>query len=301
MKATATQNAIRLSVATYLNGAPVTTTLAAGIASPSGSSAGWVQLSGTFAVPSSGVDAIRLQLGVTSAMSAGTVWFDDVYAAKTGISSNTISGINATANTASTNANTANTTIASTNSAIYNAYFGTGGSGAVTDASDTIAAIKTRLEGGWTIETVTVSGDWTVPWDETSVPSEFWAICWSGGGGGGAGLRVNPPTSSQLRGTGGAGGTYAAIFIDPAELSGTVSCVVSAGAAGRLNTSSNQSANPITVQTSFGSYIATLTGRSFIASNVGYYSADDSAAGAGGGSNGAAGATPLAAAGSTGQ
>jgi hypothetical protein len=80
--ATAAANAIRVSVVGYLNGAQVTSSLVAGVASPSGS-ATWTQLSGTYTVPA-GVDTVRVQLGVTSDMSAGTVWFDTISAKKTG-------------------------------------------------------------------------------------------------------------------------------------------------------------------------------------------------------------------------
>jgi hypothetical protein len=80
--ATAAANAVRVSVVGYLNGAQVTSSLVAGVASPSGT-ATWTQLSGTYTVPA-GVDTVRVQLGVTSDMSAGTVWFDTISAKKTG-------------------------------------------------------------------------------------------------------------------------------------------------------------------------------------------------------------------------
>ncbi|AIK68806.1 minor tail protein [Mycobacterium phage LizLemon] len=92
--ATAGQNGIRLQVRAYhLEGdtlTPVgTPTMLAGIASPSGESDdhpdevdGWVLLSGTYTVPS-GTNRIVLEPMVTSAVTAGDVWFDDGSAKKT--------------------------------------------------------------------------------------------------------------------------------------------------------------------------------------------------------------------------
>lgn len=90
--ATAAANSIRVSVVGYLNGAQVTSSMVAGIASPSGN-ANWTQLSGSYTVPA-GVDTVRVQLGVTAAMSAGTVWFDTINAHKTGnMPGNLVQGI----------------------------------------------------------------------------------------------------------------------------------------------------------------------------------------------------------------
>lgn len=90
--ATAAQNAIRVSVVGYLNGSQVTSSMVDGIASPSGS-AGWAELSGSYEVPAN-VDSVRIQLGVTSDMSAGTVWFDTISAKKTGnMPGNLVQGI----------------------------------------------------------------------------------------------------------------------------------------------------------------------------------------------------------------
>ncbi|AVO21334.1 minor tail protein [Mycobacterium phage Megabear] len=92
--ATPGQNGIRLQVRAYnlqgdtltLVGAP---TMLEGIASPSGESDdhpdevdGWVQLSGTYTVPS-GANRIVIEPMVTSAVTAGDVWFDDGSAKKT--------------------------------------------------------------------------------------------------------------------------------------------------------------------------------------------------------------------------
>ncbi|BBC28638.1 putative minor tail protein [Mycobacterium phage PR] len=92
--ATPGQNGIRLQVRAYnlqgdtltLVGAP---TMLEGIASPAGESDdhpdevdGWVQLSGTYTVPS-GANRIVVEPKITSAVTAGDVWFDDGSAKKT--------------------------------------------------------------------------------------------------------------------------------------------------------------------------------------------------------------------------
>jgi hypothetical protein len=46
------------------------------VASP-GASGSWTELTGTYTVPSSGVDAVQLRLVVTADATAGSVWFDD--------------------------------------------------------------------------------------------------------------------------------------------------------------------------------------------------------------------------------
>lgn len=90
--ATAAANSIRVSVIGYLNGAQVTASMVAGVASPSGT-ADWTHLSGSYTVPA-GVDTVRVQLGVTADMSAGTVWFDTINAHKTGnMPGNLVQGI----------------------------------------------------------------------------------------------------------------------------------------------------------------------------------------------------------------
>jgi hypothetical protein len=61
---------------TLFAGSPVTV---ASIASP-GSSGSWTHLTGTYTVPSSGVDAVQLRLVVTGSATAGSVWWDDCQA-----------------------------------------------------------------------------------------------------------------------------------------------------------------------------------------------------------------------------
>ena len=94
--ATAGQNAIRVNVAAYLGSSVVSTTQVVGIASPSGTSPGWIQLIGSYTVPA-GVDNILVQLQVTGAASAGTVKYDNASASKTGLMSGTwMTGISGT-------------------------------------------------------------------------------------------------------------------------------------------------------------------------------------------------------------
>jgi hypothetical protein len=61
---------------TLFAGSPVTV---ASIASPA-SSGSWTHLTGTYTVPSSGVDAVQLRLVVTGSATAGSVWWDDCHA-----------------------------------------------------------------------------------------------------------------------------------------------------------------------------------------------------------------------------
>lgn len=74
---------LQLGITAYLNGDAVGQPyLARHAASPTTSD--WLQLSGTYTVPD-GVDEVRVRLTVTPDATAGTVWFDDISAAKTGL------------------------------------------------------------------------------------------------------------------------------------------------------------------------------------------------------------------------
>lgn len=68
--------AFRLSVTAYLGIGVSNTVDIQTIVTPAASS-GWVQLSGQYTVPATGVDNIRLQLSVTSLVTAGQIWWDD--------------------------------------------------------------------------------------------------------------------------------------------------------------------------------------------------------------------------------
>lgn len=72
---------IRLGVRTYLAGAAVSTTNVTSVAGPGGT---WTQVTGSYTVPSSGVDQVRLRLVVDTTATGGTVWFDDASLTKPG-------------------------------------------------------------------------------------------------------------------------------------------------------------------------------------------------------------------------
>lgn len=189
------------------------------------------------------------------------------------------SAVSTTANTAQVTASTAASGVTDTSRAIYNGYYGGGAAGTVAQVQETVAAIKTKLESGYTLETLTTTGTWTRPWTPGGVdePTEFWALCFGSGGGGGAGQYATSGTVAG--GLGGEAGSYAAIQIDPADIGETVSYTVATGA---LGATTNGGARTSGSQTSFGSFITTLSGRAFISSLFGYYDADDSSPGAGG-------------------
>jgi hypothetical protein len=161
----------------------------------------------------------------------------------------------------------------------------------VAEVQTTVQAIKTKLESGYTLESLTTTGTWTRPWTPGGVdePTEFWAICFGSGGGGGAGQYATSGTVTG--GLGGESGSYAAIQINPADIGTTVSYTVATGA---LGATTNGGARTSGSQTSFGSFITTLSGRAFISSLFGYYAADDSSPGAGG-TGGKANTTAIAA------
>ncbi|QRY51724.1 hypothetical protein [Mycolicibacterium septicum] len=72
---------IRLTVRTYLDGAAVSTTT---IASSAGPGSTWAQLSGSYTVPASGVNQVRLRLVVDTTATGGDIWFDDATLTKGG-------------------------------------------------------------------------------------------------------------------------------------------------------------------------------------------------------------------------
>lgn len=77
-----TGNPIWLGLQTYLNNAVVSNVTLQAFSSP-GSSHSWTQLSSNYTVPS-GIDTVRVTLNVGSTATAGSVWFDDISAIKTG-------------------------------------------------------------------------------------------------------------------------------------------------------------------------------------------------------------------------
>jgi hypothetical protein len=76
-------NPIQLVAQTYLQGAPVAQVVIASEATPGASSSGFVQMSGTYAVPA-GVDTVYLMPVVNPTATGGTVWFDDASVTKAG-------------------------------------------------------------------------------------------------------------------------------------------------------------------------------------------------------------------------
>lgn len=91
--ATAGQNAIRLSVVKFTSSDSVIgTTMVAGISSPSGTLT-WTELAATYTVTDATCAYIKLELAVTSAMSAGTVWFDNWSAVKNNTLAETVAEV----------------------------------------------------------------------------------------------------------------------------------------------------------------------------------------------------------------
>ena len=123
-------------------------------------------------------------------------------------------------------AKAASTTVTTGFANMFNAWFGSGASGTTTEVTTTIAAIKTTVTGGFTLQTFTSSnGAWAVPSDLANA-SEAYAFAIGGGqkgfNGSGAG-GTNP-------GNGGSNGGYRSETIDPGALASTLAITV--GAAG---------------------------------------------------------------------
>jgi hypothetical protein len=188
---------------------------------------------------------------------------------------------------------TAQTAVTSTNNAVYNAYFGSGGAGTSDNVTTAIASIKTRLTSGWTVQVITTSGTWTRPWTAGAVdaPTSLWVIAIGGGSGGGKG---QGSTSGASGGIGGSGGRWLAQQVDPAAITATVSVTVGAGGAGTSTGNGTASPENLT-NSSFGSFCATTSAiTASVASEIGYYTAADSRPGAGGKGGGEAGGALVA-------
>ena len=180
---------------------------------------------------------------------------------------------------------------AATNNAIYNAYFGSGGSGTAANVTTAIADIKAKIAGGWTVQSITTTSTWTRPWTTGAEPAEFWCIAVGSGSGGGRG---RSGLSGAAGGIGGIGGRWLAKVIDPADIPATVSVTIGAGGAGVNSGTGNASPNNLQ-DTSFGTLCATnSTVTASIADFIGYYSCDDSRPGTGGdgGANAVGSASP---------
>lgn len=209
--------------------------------------------------------------------------------------------VTGTADDAYENADDALVLAAGTNTAAYNAWYGSGGTGGTANMTAVINSIKSSVADGWTVEVINTSGTWTRP-AATDRIIEFWAICVGSGGGGDKG---QASLSGADGGDGGVPGRWMAKQITPSTIPGTVTCTVGAGGAGRTSRSGSapDNGNP----SSFGSLCSSSEAlAASIGSLVGFYAATDSRPGvggkggdeAGGGKAGAAGAsTPLAAGG----
>jgi len=213
------------------------------------------------------------------------------------------SGALATANAAASGASGALALAQGTNTAAFNAWYGSGGTGGSANMSQVISSIKSSI-GGWTVEVINTSGTWTRPAATANI-LEFWAICVGSGAGGDAG---DYGLFGAVGGNGGVPGRWMAKQITPSDIGSTVTCTIGAGGAGRTSHlgSSPDNGNP----SSFGSLCSSTEAlTASIGSLVGFYAATDSRPGvggkggdeAGGGKAGSAGAaTPTAAGGAGG-
>ena len=162
---------------------------------------------------------------------------------------------------------------------------GTTPGGTPTQVYGTLSQIKSAVDGTYTIEVKTTSGTWTNPGGLV----EFWAVCISSGAGGfGGGNATSGNTSGSPLPQGGIGGSYVAQQIDPATLGSTVSYTVPAGGTGGAGLTGTTygaygAAGGVTSPATFGSFATSaVTDSGAIASMVGYYDANVSAAGKGG-------------------
>ncbi|WP_415678876.1 hypothetical protein, partial [Tsukamurella hominis] len=122
------------------------------------------------------------------------------------------------------------------------------GSGASTgDVYDTMQAIRTSIAAGYTVQTITSNTTWTKPADLT----ELIVI---GIGSGKTGAAGASGANGLPGGPGGDGGGFTALALDPSTISSTVPVVI--GTSGG--------------QTSFGSYLTTITAQGHIASELGF-------------------------------
>jgi len=198
----------------------------------------------------------------------------------------------ATASRAAVTADTAQSNLSETNKAVYNGFYDSGGTGTSTQVQTTISAIKTKLTSGYTLQSLTTSGTWSIPdvldggWATTAdAPKEFYVIAFGAGGGGAAGQKVI--TGTATGGGPGIAGHYAAIQIDATTLPfspSTVSYTVAPATAGVTGYSTSPTSSSPTAgsQSSFGSYLTTSATTNFISTALGYTPADSSAAGDGG-------------------
>jgi len=183
------------------------------------------------------------------------------------------------AGAAASTAGEAKTVAEGTNTAAYNAWYGSGGTGGSSNMSQVIASIRSTTVGGWEVDHVTSNGNWTPkhPYSLSSIV-ELWVICCGGGGGGDKGAASAFGSSG---GNGGVPGRWMAKQIDLSLLYSPVYCTIGAGGAGRTSRIGSAPDNGGT--TTFGSLCSSHEATTAsIGSFIGYYSAADSRPGAGG-------------------
>ncbi|SKH54669.1 Uncharacterised protein [Mycobacteroides abscessus subsp. massiliense] len=146
---------------------------------------------------------------------------------------------------------------------IYNAWFGgSTAAGTPAEVQSTIAAIKTAVQNGYTVDTITSSTTWTKPANIT----ELVVICIAAGLNGADGTQGNAG-AEQSGGLGGIGGGYLVQVLDPTAVSSTVPVTIG---------------SPASPTTSFGSYASATSGTAGgIPSQFGY-TATSSTPGSGG-------------------
>lgn len=159
---------------------------------------------------------------------------------------------NATAITADTKAITAQSTANQTAQAVVDGWAGTGAS--TGEVYDTLAAIRTAVANGYTVETITSTRDWIKPAGIT----ELYVTAIGSGQTGQAATSPNP-------GNGGLGGGFTTFAFDPAQVANTVRVTVGLNGA----------------QSSFGTYFATILGEGHMATQFGF-AASTSVGGRGG-------------------
>lgn len=112
--------------------------------------------------------------------------------------------------------------------AIFNGWFGSGGTGTPTEVRATIEAIRVAVSNGYTLQTVTTNGTFLVPAGITDLSG----ICIGGGQNGASGTLGS---GAQTGGAPGLGGTYVFKQLDLAVLtpgSAVLTCTVGAGGSG---------------------------------------------------------------------
>lgn len=183
-----------------------------------------------------------------------------------------------------------NVTAIATN--IFNGWFGSGGTGTPTEVRTTIEAIKVAVSNGYTLQTVTVNGSFTVPAGIT----ELNAIVIGGGGNGASGTTGS---GTQNGGNGGVGGAYVFKQLDLSVLTpGTavLTCTVGAGGSGSGGAGSSS-----TVKDSGGATLLdSAAGTGGVALPQGMMSTSSTAGSGGRGGNAVQSGSPTATAGANG-